>query len=348
MQSLNEKELFEITISHLKDVEVFPFHLYVYNPSKKAYNLYLEANTPLSDQKLTFIQYILQRKGKLAISNKQKLTFLSHMEYKEDDIPSLAPEETSIALVEEESKDAPLPKKEANIVIDFDFEDEFVAADNKNDYSRLISQMKKEVGSFSQKMSHTVSLSRYLVDHLCHEDNFTNRVVCLSYFLAKEIEIKDTPSLGDLIVAAYFYHTGFTQLDLKHCSTPSLIMGERMLHENKKHLGLSGHLIRKSGVEISNRCKKIINEHHERVDGNGYPNHKSKYNIEPLALVLGSASHLVEFSSGLIDGNKQKLLPLIKLYENGDRKPGLEVEFGEHIIESLVSFIQKEIKNEAA
>ncbi|MFT6070394.1 MAG: hypothetical protein ACJAT2_000806 [Bacteriovoracaceae bacterium] len=338
MKELKESDLFEIDLSHLKDIDVFPFHLYVFNPSKKSYSLYLEANTPLTEQKLTFIQYILQRKGKLAISNGQKLTFLSHMEYQDEDIPSLIAPPTE----EVESKGKP------NIVIDFDFEDEFVAADKENDYSRLITQMKNEVSGFSQKMSHTISLARYLVENLCTEDNFTNRVVCLSYFLAKEIELKDTASLGDLIVASYFYHIGFTQLDLKHCTTASLIMGDRMGHENKKHLGLSQHLIRKSGVDINERCKKIINEHHERVDGNGYPNSKSKYNIEPLALVLGAASHLIEFSSGLIDGNKQMILPLIKLYEKGERKPGLEIEFGEHIIENLVNFVQKEIKTEAA
>ncbi len=338
MKELNESELFEISLDHLKDIDVFPFHLYVFNPNKKSYNLYLEANTPLTDQKLTFIQYILQRKGKVAISNGQKQTFLSHMNYEDKDIPSLTCPQLGSSEV----------KAEAKIVIDFDFEDEFVSADKENDYSRLISQMKTEVSGFSQKMSHTISLARYLIENLCDEDNFTNRVVCLSYFLAKEIELKDTASLGDIIVSSYFYHIGFTQLDLKHCSTPSLTMGERMGHENKKHLGLSQHLIRKSGVDISSRAKKIVNEHHERVDGNGYPNHKSKYNIEPLALVLGAASHLIEFSSGLIDGNKQRILPLIKIYEKGERKPGLETEFGEHIIENLVNFVKKEIKTEAA
>lgn len=342
MKELKETDLFEIGLEHLKDIAVFPFHLYVFNPNKKSYSLYLEANTPLTEQKLTFIQYILQRKGKLAISNGQKLTFLSHMEYQDEDIPSL------LEISSEEVKEKVGSKDQTKIVIDFDFEDEFVTADKKNDYSRLIDQMRSEVGAFSQKMSHTISLARYLVETLCNEDNFTNRVVCLSYFLAKEIELKDSKSLGDIIVASYFYHIGFTQLDLKHCSTPSLIMGDRMLHENKKHLGLSQHLIRKSGVDITERCKRIISEHHERVDGNGYPHFKTKYKIEPLALVLGAAGHLVEFSSGLIDGNKQMILPLIKLYENGDQKPGLEVEFGEHIIKSLVTFVQKEIKDEAA
>lgn len=338
MKELNESELFEIGISQLRDIDVFPFHLYVFNPNKKSYSLYLEANTPLTEQKLTFIQYILQRKGKLAISNGQKLTFLSHMSYQEEDIPSLM----TIESKKEENN------QKTNIVIDFDFEDEFITADKKNDYSRLIAQMRSEVLGFSQKINHTVSMARYLVDSLCEEDNFTNRVVCLAYFLAKEIDLKDTKSLSDLITAAYLYHIGFTQLDLKHCSTPSLVMGDRMMHENKKHLGLSQHLIRKSGVDLTDRAKRIINEHHERVDGNGYPNHKSKYNIEALALVLGAASHLVEFSSGLIDGNKQMILPLIKLYEKGELKPGLEIEFGEHIIENLVNFVQKEIKEEAA
>lgn len=348
MENLNESELFNIELEHLKDIEVFPFHLYVYNPSKKAYNLYLEANTPLSEQKLTFIQYILQRKGRLAISNNQKNTFLNHMKLSGSDIPSLSDNlENAPASPTGQEGDIPV-SAEANIVIDFDFEDEFIQADHMDDYSRLISAMKQEVSRFSLKMNHTVSLATYFVNELCNEDNLTNRVVALSYFLTKEAKIKDTESLSDIVVAAFLYHLGYTQMDMKMSTTPQLLMGDRMSHEYKKHLGLSQHLIGKSGIDLSVRCKKIINEHHERSDGNGYPNSKSKYQVDPLALILGCASHLIEFSMGQIDGNKQRILPLIKILEKGDQKPGLETQFGDHIIEHLVSIVKNEFTEEAA
>jgi len=339
MKEIPESELFEIGIEHLRDVEVFPFHLYVYNPSKKSYHLYLDANTPLTEQKLTFIQYILQRKGRLAISNKQKMTFLEHMDFNESDIPSLKTEEV---------KEQEEIKINANIVIDFDFEDEFIEADKLNDHMRLIQAMREEVLELSQKISHTVSLARYFAEHLATEDNLVNRTVALSYFLTKESKITDSKSLADVVVAAYLYHLGYTQMDMKLSSSPQLLMGDRMTHEHKKHLGLSQHLIKKSGIDISMRCKKIINEHHERTSGDGYPNSKTKYQIEPLALILGCASHLIEFSMGKIDGREQMILPLIKLLEKGDRKPGLEVDFGEHLMENLISIVKSEFKEEAA
>ncbi|MBK27052.1 MAG: hypothetical protein CME70_23815 [Halobacteriovorax sp.] len=339
MKEISENELFEIGIEHLRDVEVFPFHLYVYNPSKKSFHLYLDANTPLTEQKLTFIQYILQRKGRLAISNKQKLTFLEHMDFSEADIPSLMTEE-----VQEQEE----IKTKANIVIDFDFEDEFIEADKLNDHMRLIQAMREEVLGLSQKISHTVSLARYFVEHLATEDNLINRTVALSYFLTKESKITDSKSLADIVVAAYLYHLGYTQMDMKLSSSPQLLMGDRMAHEHKKHLGLSQHLIKKSGIDISMRCKKIINEHHERTNGDGYPNSKTKYQIEPLALILGCASHLIEYSMGKIDGREQMILPLIKLLEKGDRKPGLEVDFGESLMENLISIVKSEFKEEAA
>ena len=345
MENLEESELFEIGLEHLKDVEVFPFHLFVYNPSKKSYNLYLGANIPLTEQKLTFIQYILQRKGKLAISKKQQLTFLKHMNLSESDIPSL---ELEAELKVQEEVFEELPQSEANIVIDFDFEDEFIEADKSNDYLRLITAMRQEVLEFSKKIDHTVSLATYLVQELATEDNLINRVTALSYFLTKEANIKDTKSLADIVVAGYLFHLGYTQMDMKLSSSPQLLMGDRMSHEHKKHLGLSQHLVKKSGVELSMRCQKIINEHHERADGNGYPNQKSKHQVEPLAIILGCASHLIEFSMGHIDGNKQQILPLIKLLEKGERKPGLEVEFGEHVLENLVSIVKTEFKEEAA
>ncbi len=336
MTEVPENELFEIGIEHLKDVEVFPFHLYVYNPSKKAYNLYLEANIPLTEQKITFIQYIIQRKGKLAISKKQQLTFLEHMELEQSDIPSLKTEEI------EEQVTKP------NIVIDFDFEDEFIEADKLNNHMRLIQTMREEVLVFSQKMNHTVSLARYFAENLATEDNLINRTVALSYFLAKESDFTDTKSLADIIVASYLFHLGYTQMDMKLSSSPQILMGDRMAHEHKKHLGLSQHLIKKSGINISVRCKKIINEHHERTSGDGYPNSKTKYQIEPLALILGCSSHLIEFSMGKIDGREQMILPLIKLLERGERKPGLEVDFGENLMENLISIVKSEFSEEAA
>lgn len=342
MEQLTEDQLFEIGMEHLRDVEVFPFHLYVFNPRKKVYDLYLEANTPLTEQKLTFIQYILQRKGKLGILKNQQLTFLEHMNFSSDDIPSLAEEES----VPTEEPQEQFSIEDANIVIDLDFEEEFIEADKTNDYLRLIKGMQVEVSEFSLKIDHTVSLATYLVKELATEDNMTNRIVALSYFLAKECEIKDAKSLSDIVVAAYLFHLGYTQMDMKLSTTPHLIMGDRMAHEHKKHLGLSQHLIKKSGLELSMRCQKIINEHHERVDGFGYPNQKSRHQIEPLALILGCASHLIEFSMGHIDGNSQMILPLIKLLDKGDRKPGLEIEFGEHILENLISIVKKEFNAE--
>ena len=84
-----EYDFFIIERDHLKGKRTFPFQLYIFNPTHKKYSMFLNGNRPLTKELETFMDYLLERGGKIAVLKKQRKTFLTAQEYHESEIPSL-------------------------------------------------------------------------------------------------------------------------------------------------------------------------------------------------------------------------------------------------------------------
>jgi HD-GYP domain-containing protein (c-di-GMP phosphodiesterase class II) len=294
----------------------------------------LYANSPLTEEKRDFLIFVKAKGGEVSIQIDQKTTFLQATELKEEDVPDLKDEGPNILEIKAaECKKAFEKEQQTGGKLRFNME--LKSINETDDYSNIIKHTRMEVMTFSPRISHTVSMAVYLAEHYLIEDNFINRIVALSFQMAKSCRYEDEESLGDLFVASYFAHLGHTQLNLDITRTPFLELPEKRRKEYKKHPGLSHHLIRKSGIDLSERCIKIINEHHERYDGSGYPSNRTGTHIEPLALVLGVSIHLLEFTSGKVAVGKRSLKAMIHLMKNRSFTPGLEFEFGETIAQNL-------------
>jgi len=344
----NDKQYFFVDIAHLGDTQLFPFHIHIYNPANGKYNPYLFANSPLTSAKKELLAEIVSRGGKIAIPMKQKRTFLVEQEVKEEDIPDLAPQKIHSLdqrrqeLIESKKKTENSPtiiseelKKEEK----FHFKEQLANAAASNDFSSLINFVREEVVTFSPRISMMTTMSSLIAEAVLFEDNFTNRTVALSFLLAKGCGITDPESLGDLVCAAYFFHLGYTQLPHSCMNRPQIEYSDSTKKEWKKHPGLSLHLLRKAERELSQRTKNIIEQHHERYDGQGFPQMKKGSHIEPLALVLGAASHILEYTSGKVSGTATTLPAFILNLKNKTYLPGMEVEFGELIEESLAHLV---------
>ena len=337
--------LFHIEKAHLADEKVFPFHLYVYNPQSESYSPFLPANSPLDVNKEAFIDFIEEKGGELAIDKRQKRTFLHHTDLKESDIPSLQERELSefekkrlekLAKLESENK-----SDEEKVVYDLKKGiNECISDDN---FLPMIMEARKEIEVFSLNTSETVSLASYLAQELLVEDNFTNRVVAISYFLTKTFDMNSEEALSDVVCAGFFCHLGYTQLKYELSHKPELEFSDDEKKEVRKHPGYSHHLILKSGIEISDRCKNIIFEHHERYDGSGYPNQKHSEFIDILALIIGCVTHILEYSGGKITGNKLPLPLVISRLKNKTFSAGLEFEFGDKIYDNLINLITTQV-----
>jgi HD-GYP domain-containing protein (c-di-GMP phosphodiesterase class II) len=352
-------ELFHIEIEHLGDKKIFPFHLYVYNPQSQSYSPYLFANSPMGNDKFEFINFIIEKGGELAIDKKQKRTFLHEMELKEEDIPSLREKELSeiekkrlekikkkkeaLELKQQQSPDA-MEEGESK----YDLKDGLSACLKADNFLPMIMAAREEIEIFELTTSHTVSLAAYLAENLLTEDNFTNRIVAFSYFMTKNMDMTDQETLSDIVCASFFAHLGYTQLDYTISHTPHLELTEKQRKKHEKHPGYSHHMLVKSGVEISDRCKNIIFQHHELYGGQGYPNQKRGEFIDVLSLILGAVTHIFEFSTGRVNGSSLPLELVINRLKNKTFTSGLEFDFGDKIYENLIYLINIENNKEAA
>ena len=146
------------------------------------------------------------------------------------------------------------------------------------------------------------------------------------------------------VCGAFFAHIGMTQTPLEFSRKPHLELVDTEKKDFKKHPGLSGHLIRKSKIDLSKRCLRVINEHHERFDGSGYPYFKKGEHIELLSQIVGVVAHIFEFSDGVITGKKKPINSVIRYIKHKSPEAGLEFQFSDIITENIISLTNEDIK----
>jgi HD-GYP domain-containing protein (c-di-GMP phosphodiesterase class II) len=327
-----KSDFFFIEIEHLREKILFSFHIYIFNSLNNKFNTFLYANSPLNEEKKSFLVFILDRGGKIAILKKQQKTFLKTMQFLKDEVQSLKVNPPHKLEIEQEKNLAEMENQKT-----FDFPTKMRMCTSNNDFSEIINRVKKEVLCFSPKISHTVSLAKFFCQTLLNEDNSINRIISFSYFLAKLLNLEDEQTLSELVVAGYLHDIGITQINKSIIIKPTLNLNDHEKSLFKKHMGLSQHLIRKSSLEISKRVLTIILDHHERFDGSGYPSNKLGQSIDPLSLILGLTSHIFEFSSGKITGKDIPIDLVIKKIQDKNFTPGLEFEFGDTINQLIKS-----------
>jgi HD-GYP domain-containing protein (c-di-GMP phosphodiesterase class II) len=334
-----EYDYFAIDKEHLKGAKIFPFQLFIFNPLHKKYTMFLNGNRPMTKEHSDFLDYLLERGGKLAVLKNQRRTFLSAQEIPASEIPSLKERELH-PLEKERLMNIKLKemydekKTEA-----FSLQSEFEKACENDNFEALIEYARVEILTFSVTESPTVSLALHLCKTHLDKDNYINRIVATSYLLTKNCNILEQDALADVICGAYLAHLGLTQTPLTIARTPYLQLPEKERTLFQKHTILGHHLIKKSQINISERCKKIILDHHERPAGGGYPAMKASSQIEVLSLIVGAVTHLFEFSSGKINGSKQKMKAIISSLKTKSYTPGLEFDFGELVFQSIITLI---------
>lgn len=345
----SEYDFFIIEKTNLKENKIFPFQLFIFNPIHKQFSLILNGNRPLTKEIDELLDFTLDRGGKLAVLKKQKKTFLHAQELNEADIPTLKNRE-----LHDLEKEQAMYTALKTIFIEkngtLDFQKSFEDAVTSDDFSRIIEYARVEILTFSVCHSPTTSLSILLAKEYLTNDNFINRIVATSYFSAKTMNLSDQSTLSDIIVGCFLMHVGFTQLSLRSARSPFQSLGDKDKSTFKKHTILATHLIKRGGLDISERCKKIIMDHHERAAGTGYPGEKLVESIDTAALLVGAVSHLFEFSTGKITGNKQSIRSVIVNIKNKNFIPGLEFDFGDKIFDIIVNLINtdnKDIKKSA-
>ena len=333
-----EYDFFIIEKTHLKDKKTFPFQLYIFNPIQKKYSMFLNGNRPLTNEHSDFLNYIFERGGKLAVLKNQRKTFLVSQEFNAQEIPSLRERELH-PLEKERIMNIKLKEMFDEKNGTFSLQTEFEVACQNDNFQSIINNARMEILTFSVTISPTVTLATYFAKIHLDQDNFTNRIVAVAYLLAKNCNIVDQDALADIICGTYLSHLGLTQTPLTIARTPYLILPEKEKILFQKHTILGHHLLKKSNILISERCKKIILDHHERINGNGYPSMKYGEQIETMSQIVGAVSHIFEYSNGNITGVKQSMKSILIAMKTKSFMKGLEFDFGEKVFQAIITLI---------
>lgn len=345
--SQKKEDYFLIELEMLPSGESsFPFTIYLYNTVNKRFNPQLHANSPLDQERRERIEFFLDKGAKLAVKKSQKKTFLKNTGLNEEEVEGLKEEVHILEAKLEERRQAQkeeekaieagqAPKKK-----DFNIRQNLTKSIRSNNFSPLIDKMKEEVLLFDVRIANSVTMAIKFVDLLLGPDNHTNRIVALSYFLAKNNKIDDPEVLSELICAAYLHKIGYSQLDSHYCRKAHIEYTDYENKQLKNHPGLAQHLIRKSGAQLSERTIRLILEHKELAHGGGYPRQKTESQLDPLSLTLGLSSHVIEYSRGAVTGTATpNILAIVNKIKNKTPSPGLQLDFGDNIISNLLNLI---------
>lgn len=142
----------------------------------------------------------------------------------------------------------------------------------------LVNKMVDSVLTESDVVLHAISGNNYTEENYVHALNVT----VLALMLAKSLDMtmEDARALG---MATIFHDVGKTEIPGKILKkTDPLTKAEQSFLE--QHCELGARIVRESGM--SEHIANIIYQHHEFVDGTGYPKHLKEAQIDPLARLV--------------------------------------------------------------
>lgn len=323
---------FFIDLSFFKaEDQIFPFSIYVYEPHSRSYTVDLNANSPFNQEKRDHYKMIESKGGKLAISFKQKKTFLFHFDIKEEKIPSLN-KTLEYSKVENERLTQILKLQEEQ---EFIAGEEFKKAIGSGDFENIIDRARQEFTLLPQNVSLNISNAIRMCELFLREDCFHNRIIATVYFVAKFYKIQDPQELADLMLASFFYDVGLTQISYSFKNKRQNEFEGDFLDQFENHPGLSMHLIRKSGFKIEGKVQAIIQEHHERFQGTGFPHKKQDPYLDKLTQILGLVDYVFHFSEGYINGEKMDIKEVVSYIRNKVNYKGLNNDFNPEIVNVL-------------
>lgn len=137
-------------------------------------------------------------------------------------------------------------------------------------------------------------------------------VLVLSLMMSKTLDLtkEDAKALG---VAALFHDIGKLKLDPSLLTKPTLSPTEQLAYET--HSAIGAKLALEAG--LSNHVSQIILQHHELMDGSGYPNKLQGERIDQLARLVGLVSAYDDLCNPLVlDEAKTPYEALAYLFAN--------------------------------
>jgi HD-GYP domain-containing protein (c-di-GMP phosphodiesterase class II) len=294
--------------------DVYEFPIFLFDPAREQRIVALHPASPVTEELVEQWEMIENKKGYLQIAVEDEDQFIEKTQTVQEEIHKL--NEFQIRMFDLWQQR--LSEYSDIITQSFSFKDELHQAIEKNDYMSLVQRAKAELLLFPITISKEVSMMTQLAERVFVQDSFITRSVSFAYFFAKRFGVKDQVSLANIVIATLSKDVGQVLINLDDLRDTEAIL------ENKnylKHPMLSIYLLSKFPVDFGKTTKRIILEHHEQIDGSGFPRGKKESHISILSQIVHLTDYIFKSSMGLIDGNKKDLLQVMK---KASRKENLE------------------------
>ena len=297
------------------------FDIYIYHDEDKNFSLDTKAHHRIQQDHLEGYSFLESKGYKVAITVSQKSICFLELGIHEKD------------LTFDEGEDGPdkelalnyvgLKAKYEKEIQEFDFTKAWKASLKSNNYEAIIKMAKKEIFCFPLNVSMTVSHARMLSAFL-EKDTVYNRIISVTYYFAKMMGITGYEELSDLICAAFFKDIGTLFLNYGFENVPTEVLDRALQMDYFKHPKISTFLLKKSGIELSEQCLSIIEQHHETPEGAGFPAGLVGASVTPLSQLLGVVDQFFRFLGGHLTKNKLTHHDILSLWEKGERPQGMK------------------------
>jgi len=321
-----------VTIDYdpIKEESMLPFNLYLLNPSSDQVCPFLHANYEIDKDLKEYLEVLLKKGAQLAVMKSQLQTFYDFTGLDEELILSSTNDYVHELDTERENKINTILVQETKLTEEYgDFEIGKVIVDGSltDDYSYLYKKARNEIIQFNLHYTHTVSLASYLAENLMQTDNFVNRVVSLSYFIAKGMGVINQRELSDIVVASFLHHIGNTHFPIDLNAKAQHDFAKEDIKEWELHPKYAAKFIEKLGLNISDRCLNIIKAHHQRENGMGFPEWEGDQKVDPFSEIVGVSSFLWEYAMGKIDGEKRSMKKAMQDFKQKKTETDIDKEY---------------------
>jgi len=199
----------------------------------------------------------------------------------------------------------------------------------------------EEIRKFAEKIQGELSSARTIIKDIVLQGSGDDaiyrhsvNVAALSSILGKWLELGDE-EINDLICCAILHDFGKTKID-KHILEESGELSTDISKEMRSHPLLSFNIL-KAIPNISNAIAEGVLNHHERLDGSGYPRGIKDTSIDAFARIIAIADTFDEVNSTRTYNTPKgpfKGLELIQQQSFGQ----LDYEYSKVFIEHLINF----------
>lgn len=157
----------------------------------------------------------------------------------------------------------------------------------------------------------------------------------------------ETDVLGDIALAGLLHDIGTTQIPLQLSKKPwnSLSKDEKIQYFS--HSQLSINLISEQLPDVNERVKKLIYQHHEQFNGEGYPLHIKGFEFDDLSQILALAELFESFSNSQWDGESRTMKESFELLNTLEAEKNFPQFFNPDILSVVLKWLESQIEKEA-